>query len=156
MTNRHIHPFLIVLFILFCGGALRAQDTGFGLGIMAGDPTGISAKLWLGGQSAIDAAVAWSFRDPPAIHIHGDYLFHGGVPVDLSDGVLMFHFGVGGRVKLEDETRIGVRVPIGVDYWFDNYPVDVFLEAAAILDLVPATEFDLNAAIGIRYFFTTR
>ena len=139
-----------------CASGIWAQDSGLGLGILVGDPTGLSAKLWLGDSSAIDAAAAWAFKDPPACHIHGDYFFHGSVPVDLSAGVLMFHLGAGGRVKLEKETKVGVRAPLGVDYWFDNHPIDVFLEIAAVLDLVPATEFDFNAGLGVRYFFAAK
>jgi hypothetical protein len=55
----------IMLFVsvalLICGTA-QAQDSGFGLGIIIGEPTGISAKQWTGSRTAIDGAVAWSFQ----------------------------------------------------------------------------------------------
>ena len=41
---------------------LGAQDSGFGLGIIFGEPTGISFKGWIGRRAAFDAAVAWSFE----------------------------------------------------------------------------------------------
>ena len=50
---------LILAAILLCGTA-SAQDSGFGLGVILGEPTGISGKLWLGGKTAIDGATAWS------------------------------------------------------------------------------------------------
>ena len=41
--------------LLTCASGIWAQDSGLGLGILVGDPTGLSAKLWLGDSSAIDA-----------------------------------------------------------------------------------------------------
>jgi hypothetical protein len=56
-------------------------------------------------------------------------------------------------VLLADDPLIGVRVPIGLDYLFSDAPIDIFLEIVPILDLAPATEFDLGGGIGIRYWF---
>src|SRR5215472_7883144 len=36
----------------------------FGLGILAGEPTSLSGKLWLSATTAIDAGAGWSFVDP--------------------------------------------------------------------------------------------
>ena len=35
-----------LLFMATLSIHLNAQDTGFGLGIIVGEPTGLSAKLW--------------------------------------------------------------------------------------------------------------
>ena len=55
--------------------------------------------------------------------------------------------------KLLDKTSIGVRVPVGLNYLFDNTSIDIFLEVVPILDLAPQTDFKINAAIGGRYYF---
>ena len=52
-----------------------AQE-GLGLGIILGEPTGISFKSWLSTTTAFDMAAAWSFVDEDALHLHGDYLVH--------------------------------------------------------------------------------
>jgi hypothetical protein len=36
---------------------------------------------------------------------------------------------------------------------FARVPVDIFIELAPILDLVPETDFTVNGAVGVRYFF---
>ena len=46
-----------------------------GLGLIAGNPTGISFKYFTSTTTAIDAAAAWSFSDE-WIMIHTDYLWH--------------------------------------------------------------------------------
>jgi hypothetical protein len=52
---------LFIINIIFIP-QLKAQDSGFGIGIIAGEPTGLSGKLWLGGNNALDMAAAWSLK----------------------------------------------------------------------------------------------
>ncbi len=144
---------IAAILILVAGAGAYGQDHGLGLGIIAGAPTGVAAKLWLGDATAVDAAAAWSFVDPAAFHFHADYLVHVSLPSDLKRGSLMLHFGAGARVKLEDDARVGVRVPVGIAYWLEDLPLDLFLEVAGVVDLVPATDFELNAGVGVRFFF---
>lgn len=146
----------IMLFVsvalLICG-AVQAQDSGFGLGIIIGEPTGISAKQWIDSRTAIDGAIAWSFEKKNALHLHGDLLYHSFTPPRINRGKFAWYYGIGGRIKFEDDSKVGVRVPLGMDYLLGTAPLDFFLELVPILDLAPSTDFSLNAAIGIRYFF---
>ena len=56
-------------------------------------------------------------------------------------------------MKLEDKSRVGVRFPVGLQYFFSDVRFTAFLELAPILDLVPDTEFRLSAAAGFRVIF---
>ena len=141
-----------LLGVMILAGSAAAQGN-FGLGIILGEPTGVSAKLWITERTAIDAAAAWSFSNETAFHLHADYLFHNFDLISVEKGKLPVYFGIGGRVKFEDESLIGVRIPVGLAYFFDGAPIDIFLEVVPILDLAPDTEFTANAAVGIRYFF---
>jgi len=146
----------VVIFLLlaaFSSGSLAAQDKGFGLGIILGEPTGISFKNWVGGRSAIDGGVAWSFSDDDSLHLHLDYLVHNFNIFKAKKGKLALYYGIGGRVKIEEESRFGIRIPVGINYIFGDAPLDVFFELAPVLDLAPSTEFGLTGGIGIRYYF---
>jgi hypothetical protein len=123
------------------------------MGIILGEPTGLAGKLWLSHNTAVDGAVAWSFSDEDALHLHADFLVHNLKLIAVDKGLLAVHFGIGGRLKFEDDSRFGARIPVGMTYIFEGAPLDAFLEVVPILDLVPDTEFNPNAAIGIRYFF---
>lgn len=147
--------FLVLTAVLTCG-TVEAQDRGFGLGIILGEPTGITGKLWTGYNTAIDGAVAWSFEKESSMHLHGDLLFHNFRRAKVDKGKLLLYYGIGGRVKFEDDSKVGVRVPLGINYLFAKAPLDFFLEIVPILDLAPSTDFSLNGAIGIRYFFGKR
>ncbi|MFC2142096.1 hypothetical protein ACFLR7_04090 [Acidobacteriota bacterium] len=130
-----------------------APDHGFGLGVLFGEPTGIGLKYWLGSRTAIDGGIAWSFSGDDSLHIHLDYLLHNFNLFKLKKGQLALYYGIGGRFKDEEERRIGVRVPVGIDYISEDVPMDIFFELAPVLDLVPGTELELMGCFGIRYFF---
>ncbi|MFC1714777.1 hypothetical protein ACFL6S_14010 [Candidatus Poribacteria bacterium] len=136
--------FSVLLATVICG-AVEAQDEGLGVGIIVGEPTGLCGKLWLSSRTAIDGAAAWSFNKSGNLHLHADYLIHS------LDSNLGFYYGIGGRVKLDDDMRTGLRLPLGVTYITES-SIDIFFELAPLLDLAPSTDFRLNAAIGLRYF----
>lgn len=144
--------FLALTAVLTCG-TVQAQDKSFGLGIILGEPTGISGKLWTGYNTAIDGAVAWSFEKKSSVHLHGDFLHHSFNRARIDEGKLLLYYGIGGRIKFEEDSKVGLRIPLGINYLFARSPFDFFLEIVPILDLAPKTDFSLNGAIGIRYFF---
>lgn len=147
---------IIPILILLDGFASAAGKRDFGLGIILGEPTGICGKLWTGGNSAVDGAVAWSTDNNASLHLHADYLVHSFSAGRVEKGRLPFYYGIGGRMKFAENNNddfIGVRIPVGIEYLLENAPVDIFFEIVPILDLAPDTDFDLNAAVGARYFF---
>jgi len=143
--------FLFVLFVSLFAAGIYAQDSGIGVGVMIGEPTGLSAKLWTSDATAAQFGVAWSFNN--YLHVHGDMLMHVFNVVDVSKGELPFYVGLGARILFADDLTLGVRVPLGAAYQFEGAPFDLFLEIVPIMNLTPATDFDINGAIGFRYFF---
>ncbi len=146
---------IIMLFtvLLFLTNITDAQKRGFGVGIIIGEPTGLSFKSFISGTTAIDGAAAWSFSDHhSAFHLHVDYLVHSYDLINVQKGRLPFYFGIGARVKAADDAQFGVRIPVGLSYEFQSFPSDIFLELAPIMDLAPATKFRMNGAIGIRFY----
>lgn len=149
---RSIVSFLLTAVLLYSTAV--AQEKNLGLGVIAGEPTGISGKLWTEKHTAFDAAMAWSFGKEDKVHLHGDYLFYNFNLFKVENGQLPLYYGIGGRLKLGADNTVGIRIPVGLNYIFANAPLDVFLEIVPVLDLLPGTEFDLNGGIGIRYFFS--
>ncbi len=136
----------------FAAGPARAQG-GLGLGVILGEPTGLSLKAWMSHTTAFDLAVAWSTVDEPAVDIHGDYLFHDYDLFHVDRGQLPVYYGLGARLKfLNHDSQAGVRAPVGVEYLFESAKVGLFMELAPILDLAPDTGFHLNGAVGARYY----
>ena len=141
----------IMIFML--ASVVAAQERGFGLGVILGEPTGVSAKGWISSRTAFDAGFAWSFRRSGYLHVHADYLWHFADVVNTSQQVLPY-IGIGGRIGARDNAAIvGVRVPFGMLWIPTNAPIDVFLEIAPIVDLSPETEINANGGIGVRLYF---
>lgn len=149
---KHRLLFLCVLFLIAI--AAHAQGKGFGLGIILGEPTGLSGKSWLSSTTALDGGLAWSFAKGGSLHIHVDYLWHTFDALETEYSIPLY-LGIGGRIKLNsgDGNHLGARFVGGFDFLLDSAPVDIFLELAPIMDLVPATQLSLNGGIGVRYFF---
>lgn len=132
-------------------------QNGFGLGLIAGEPTGISWKKWLGHQTAVGGAGGWSFSKKSYVHVHTDWLHHNWTflknAFEVESGELPLYYGIGGRIRIDDDSKVGFRFIIGVSYMFEDAPFDMYFEIAPIMDVAPKTELDGNSAIGIRYWF---
>jgi len=77
-----------------------------GLGVIVGEPTGISGKLWLSGKTAIDGAVAWSFDKNAKLQVHGDFLIHKFDLIIVDKGRLPLYYGIGGMGKNTQQTAV--------------------------------------------------
>ncbi|MBK9037000.1 MAG: hypothetical protein IPL61_38075 [Myxococcales bacterium] len=148
----------------------------FGLGIMLGSPTGLSGKYFVGPSTAIDFGVGGigCCRGRSGIHLHGDFLWH---PVNLTSTPpfeLPLYVGIGGRFfsyewrhgdHYHDGSALGVRVPLGIAFDFNNVPLDIFVELALVGDFLISRDdlndnfdrtglyVDVDGAVGIRYWF---
>lgn len=152
---------IIIALVLLLTAVSSAQMTGTGLGLVLGDPTGLSLKSWLSSSSAITVGAAWSFQHDGSLFLWADYTLHSFNITHAADPrSLAFYYGLGGKVSFVnrnepqgDDTVIGVRVPLGLMLPIHTAPVDVFLEIVPTLDLAPSTEFGVNGGIGAHLFF---
>jgi len=124
----------------------------FGIGIILGEPSGLTAKAWLADDHALDAHLTFDFSDE-AFAVFVDYLFHFDVGIDVDELEVPIYIGVGGKLAVRDELGVGVRVPIGISALFDELPLEVFAEVAPGLRILDKTDPDVDGGIGIRYVF---
>lgn len=147
---------LFVIFIFLAvvlPGCLAAQKRDFGVGVILGEPAGVSLKKWLGVKTAIDGALAWSFANNGAFHLHADYLVHDFNIIRVRKGKLPVYFGIGARIKNDKDFIVSARLPVGISYIFEKAPIDIFFEFALLLDIISGSEFWFNSGIGFRYYF---
>jgi hypothetical protein len=142
----------------------RAQEQKgvLGVGLIIGEPTGLSAKYYLADDTAIDLAVGFSFLGQ-GIQVHSDFLWHPWVLERQETFVLPVYIGAGLRVHDRntrsgdgDHVRIGLRTVGGVLFDFVTVPLDVFAEVSAVFDYRTrgsAFGVDFNGGAGIRYYF---
>lgn len=131
----------------------------FGVGLILGEPSGVSGKLFLDERHALDLALDFSLRND-AFYVHGDYVLHlPGLLAGLSEGIWLAYVGVGGKLKVRDRKKddddlgVTVRVPLGVAWMPKTVPIDVFLEIVPGMRVLPETDPDFGAGLGVRWFF---
>lgn len=133
------------------------QSGSTGIGIILGEPAGLSLKHFINQREAVDAGLAWSLSEDGNIHIHADYLLHNRHVLQTSLAIrsnrLSLYYGIGGRLRADDDTRLGVRFVLGTAYDFKAAPFDAFFELVPVMDVVPETGLDVNAGLGFRYWF---
>lgn len=144
--------------ILFTGILLSSNGVGWesrslGIGIVAGEPTGLSGKYWLAPHHALDFAIAWAFGN--YLHLHSTYLYHFDKVIPEPEWTV--YTGIGGRLKLkprdqeEKGSRFGVRMSGGIEFSYP--PFEAFLEIAPTFELTPETALGIEGGIGARFFF---
>ena len=155
MVQKHFVWVLVGMALLFSGAQANAAGGNFGLGIIVGEPTGVSGKLFVSNTNAVDMAAAWSFGGSTEFHLQMDYLYHFRSLIKVKSGKAPVFAGLGGRFKFRDgaDNKFGVRIPVGIAYHFANAPFDIFCEVVPVLELSPSTEFTMEGAFGGRFYF---
>ena len=150
----------LVLFGALAGLTYASSNHNIGLGIMIGEPTGISFKLWSRQTVAWDAGAAWSFVGGRYFQIHSDILLHNFNLFTVETGRMALYYGGGARIKFaaQDEfgdggTVVSLRIPVGISYEFEKTPIELFIEVVPMLDIIPSTEANMAGAVGFRYYF---
>ena len=88
---------VLFAFVVICATTVSySQEKRFGLGLIFGEPTGVSGKMWTSEQNALDAGFAYSFRRRGYLHLHTDYLWHFPNAFHSSERFVPFA-GIGGR-----------------------------------------------------------
>lgn len=151
---RKLLPAIVIILLLITFENNYAQDKGLGLGIIIGEPTGLSGKYWLNNNNALDFGLAYSFvRQNSAVSLHADYLYHA-FDVIKSDYRFPIYYGFGARLRLVDgdDNALGARGVIGVAWLSDNLPIDVFLELVPVFNLFPSTSLNFDMGFGARFY----
>jgi hypothetical protein len=140
----------------------RAEKGTFGAGIIIGEPTGVTAKLYVNDDQALQAAAGFAFVGG-GIHMHLDYVFHPAILQSRDSFVLLAYLGPGVRLiqyrdgRDEDFVALGLRAVGGLLFDFKDNPLDAFVEVGGVLEY--GFEDDegfgpaLNVAAGVRYYF---
>ena len=145
--RKFVLPFFLLVFLLSISYAGN-----FGVGVIVGEPTGLSFKLWQGKNTALDFGLAWS-TTANVLHLSADYVNHNFALFKITNGSLPFYYGIGVRILASGSTSFGIRFPLGIAYIPKGMPLDFFFEIVPTLELVSGTYFDVDGALGFRYYF---
>lgn len=146
---------LVLILLIGATSVCAAENKPFGVGVIVGDPTGITVKYHLDPDSAIAAGIGWETSDNDRTYGYADYLYHLHDLIKVKKGRLPVYFGCGLRFleRENKDDKFGLRLPVGLEYRFDGLPLGAFAEAVPVLNLSPDTDLDMEGGLGIRFFF---
>lgn len=145
---------VLVLALVVSWSAPAGAETGsFGLGLIVGQPTGITGAYQLSDNTAIDAALGLDLFDDRDFYLHAEFLYYLPTLVDASSIELDAYLGIGGFFVAHGDATIGARAPFGLSLGFKSVPLELFLELSLRLSLVPGVHGDVRGAGGFRYYF---
>ena len=163
---KHWYLTFLTFILLVVVQTSMAQERKFGLGIIIGEPSGLSAKLWTSNVNAFDFGLGWSiggdrisrydgsYNGGSRVHMHMDYLWHSFDAIH-SEERFPLYYGIGGRINSGAgyNSSAAVRGVIGVAWMPRQTPIDIFLELVPSLQLTSSTGFAIDAGLGARYYF---
>jgi len=124
----------------------RPTEARGGIGLVAGQPSGITFRI---NQFPV-VTIGYSFLSDSQ-WIHGSLDFWALNP--SLGGQFKWYLGLGANIGLytnNNPIRLGLRVPIGIQ-WFPTEIIEIFLEAAPGVSVLPSIGFDWQACLGIRF-----
>ena len=130
-----------------------AQSERLGLGGLTGSPSGVTIKLYLSRDRAIDAVGSWSLgRANPTSRLY----FHSLRERPIDGSPLNFFRGPGlvlGTNSEGDESRfvMGISGLFGLNFFVERF--EVFLHAMPRLEMDPDLQGYLGGSAGLRYYF---
>jgi hypothetical protein len=162
-------------FVTLSPSTAEAKGGPFGLGIIGGNPTGLTGKYFFGKATALDFHLGiggWG-RGDRDFGIYVDYLFNFDLGVGGSVLELAIYVGPGGEILFDDrydgkycskfgcrdynddddDIWIAARCPIGLSMMFQKVPLELFLEIVPELYIIQDIFFDIDLALGLRFYF---
>ena len=142
------------------------RNKDFGFGIILGDPTGLTAKIWMNNENALALSLGNSYFG--SFRITGDYLWHFSsfntpvVKLYAGPGIAI-GVGEGGGwiyrkgdkywwVRDDNGLGLGVRGIFGINIIPRNTPLEFFGEIGVLVGVVPGFGATGEGAIGIRFY----
>jgi hypothetical protein len=157
-------------------GSFEANKT-FGLGLELGEPAGLNGKFFFGPRTALDFGVGYIYRHyyydrGEGLHLYGDVLFHPvlltsspalEIPLYVGPGLRFwdFRYCVGNVCDFHG-SAIGIRVPVGISFDFNNVPLDIFIQLVPTIDFLSGDYYDrfhdrnhfgIDFSVGLRFWF---
>lgn len=144
---------VLVLAAAHQSSAFKPED-GFGVGFVLGTPSGLSLSLPLGSANAVNAVLGYNLGDAANLQVQGDYVWIRENVLPVESGRISVYYGPGAfAIVGRDASAAGIRAVVGIDYRFADVPVQTFLEVGPGINVIPDTEAELGAGLGVRYYF---
>jgi len=153
-------------------GQIDWEDHPKALGIILGEPTGLTGKYWVTPTRAWDAGFSYSFRGYLLGYVDHIWHFPGlvGRYSDLAKrlkpylglGAMTYFSTISNRnartgiIDFESSTGVALRLPIGIEWMPEDQPIGLFFELAPAIGIAPGNFTILEGGIGVRFYLDAK
>jgi hypothetical protein len=149
--------FLVIMTVFLFSTRVQSQDYTTSLGIRGGFPYGLTFKHFVNEDGAIELILSTLFRGVELTALYEQHMQTKEVPQ------LNLYFGGGVHAGYDDYSRwsadyslgpvVGVDAIGGLEYTFDDLPLNVSLDLMPSLNMLGHFGFRINGGISVRYIF---
>jgi hypothetical protein len=127
----------------------------FGLGLVLGTPTGLSAEYFADRANSIHFALGLDVFEDQDVYLHLNWRGYLAAIGDRGAIRLPLYVGLGGYVRDRDLDVLGLRAPFGFGIDFPQAPVKLFFELAVQLELTGDDRLRgrIGGALGFHVYF---
>lgn len=143
---------LLVMLALNAPAQAQRAAGDVALGIEVGEPSGITLYVYSPPGPSWDFLAAWDLDDFLFVNLHALYERH---LADRND--LHLFYGPGAFVGFrdrggqDDDVEVGISGTVGIGLLIEQF--EVYARLVPRLSVIPATDGDIGAGLGVRYFF---
>ena len=145
---------ILILCAVFLAINAFTQKGDFGMGIILGNPTSVSVKLWTGKVTAIDASLGYRYGSANHLYLNTDFLFHLWA-IEKEEGTIKVYLGAGAGLGFVSDLSFSIRAPVGAALFLDNIPLELFAEPVPTLQVFGEGDirFRMEGYLGARWYF---
>lgn len=153
---RILFAALLVVGLCAVSHPAQAQRTSgaAGLGVQAGEPSGITLKIYNADQPSYDFLGAWSFDNFLFLNAH--ILFEQPLSAENVEQPVHWFIGPGAYIGVSEdqgsEAGLGISGTIGLDILLTDH-FELYLQATPRFELIRETEPHMGGGLGLRYYF---
>lgn len=145
---------ILVLSMVLLTTSAFSQKGDFGMGLILGNPTSFSVKLWTGNLTALDASLGYRYGRANHLYLNTDFLFHLWA-FQKEEGIIKIYFGAGAGLGFVSDLSFSIRGPLGAALFLHKIPMELFAEPVPAFQLFGEGDFRfrMEGYIGARWYF---
>jgi len=144
---------LVIFFIGIVATESYAQDYKTSIGVRLGTYFAGSYKAFLNEKSAVEGVAGISrVGGQSLLSLGASYQRHHSFTSDIP--TLRWYYGGGVFAALgnsEIDTNISITAALGLEYTFEDTPINIFIDALPYYSLTTSRGIDTEASIGVRF-----
>lgn len=141
---------VLTVFVPLTAAGAPVQEGDISAGVLLGQPFALTGKYVIDKELSAEAVIGVGVGSGLSIRADVMYNF---LEFAIEDIDLYPYAGGGLNINLGSGFGLGLAFPVGVAYYFDDYPIEVYLELTPGLNIIGGFNATFGGGIGGRYSF---